>query len=54
MKKSELYHLAQITVVTTPCITPEHKLEILEILFEDKRIAVYTEEKEEKKAAIEE
>lgn len=54
MKKSELYHLAQIAVVTTACITAERKLEILEILSEDKRIALYTETKEAEKAAMEE
>ena len=32
MKKSEQYHLAQIAVVSSACIAPESKLEILETL----------------------
>ena len=33
MKKSELYHLAQIAVVNSPCIAPETKIYILREYF---------------------
>ena len=49
MKKSELYHLAQIAVVLAPSIAPETKLEILTVLFDDKRSAAYWEAQEAKK-----
>ena len=51
MKKSELYHLAQMAVVTSPGISPEHKIDIIHILAADEGLAKYTEEQEEKKAA---
>ena len=51
MKKSEIYHLAQITVINTPCIAPERKLEILRVLMEDENLAIYCEKQEEKKNA---
>ncbi len=53
MKKSELYHLAQIAVVTTPTISPERKLEVLKVLIEAESIEEFTEEQEAKKAAEE-
>lgn len=46
MKKSELYHLAQIAVVTSPHISPENKLEILGVLIDDERLAAFTEKRE--------
>lgn len=49
MKKSELYHLAQIAVVTSPCLAPENKLEVLNILMEDEGVAKFVEEREAKK-----
>ena len=51
MKKSELYHLAQMAVVTSPGISPEHKLEIIHILAADEKLAKYAEEQGAKKAA---
>ena len=46
MKKSEIYHLAQIAVITSPCITPENKLEILHVLMMDEDLELYSENKE--------
>jgi hypothetical protein len=46
MKKSEIYHLAQIAVVNSPCIAPENKLEIIRVLFADESLAKYGEERE--------
>lgn len=54
MKKSEIYHLAQITVVNAPCITPESKLEILRELFEREDVEKFCEKRKEEKAAEEE
>ena len=51
MKKSELYHLAQIAVVHSNCITPERKLDILRVLFADEEFAQYGEERDTEKAA---
>ena len=48
MKKSELYHLAQIAVVQSPNISPENKMAILKLLFEDESLELYRESKEEK------
>lgn len=47
MKKSEMYHLAQIAVVLTPSIAPESKVEILKMLMEDESLAQFVEKKEE-------
>ena len=44
MKKSEIYYLAQIAVVNSPCIAPESKLEILRTLFADEELALFSEE----------
>lgn len=46
MKKSEIYHLAQIAVINSPCITPESKLEILHVLMMDEDLELYHENKE--------
>lgn len=54
MKKSELYHLAQMAVVTSTGIAPEHKLDIIHILTDDEKLAKFTEEQETKNAAVEE
>ena len=54
MKKSELYHLAQIAVLNSPCISPDNKLEVLRILFGDEDSAKYWEKKQTEKAVVEE
>lgn len=54
MKKSELYHLAQMAVVTSPGISPEHKLDIIHILTADENLAKIAEEQAKKKVAVEE
>lgn len=50
MKKSEIYSLAQIAVITTSCIAPEKKQEILRVLIADEDLAEFCEEKEVEKA----
>ena len=54
MKKSEIYHLAQIAVVTSPSIAPENKLEILRVLIADENLALFCEKQEAKKEGVEE
>lgn len=54
MKKSEMYYLAQITIINAPCVAPERKLEILRVLMHDEDVAKYCEEREDKRAAVEE
>ena len=49
MKKSELYHLAQIAVINSPSIAPETKLEIMKVLIPDEASAKYWEEQEDKR-----
>ena len=49
MKKSELYHLAQIAVIVSPCIAPETKLEVLNVLLHDESMEKFCEEREAKK-----
>lgn len=51
MKKSGLYHFAQIAVINSPCIAPETKIEIIRLLIADENLARYSEEREEKKNA---
>ena len=43
MLKSEIYHLAQIAVITSPCITPETKLEVLGELMEKEDLEIFCE-----------
>lgn len=54
MKKSEAYNLAQIAVISSSCIAPERKMEILKVLIEDEKLARYCEEREEDEAAVSE
>ena len=49
MKKSEIYHLAQIAVMLTQCIAPENKLEVLKTLMHDEDVEKFVEEREAKK-----
>ena len=51
MKKSAAYHLAEIAVVTSGCIAPENKLEVLRVLMEGEDLAKYCEEQEAKRNA---
>ena len=51
MKKSELYHVAQIAVINSPVLAPETKLEILQVLIPDESSAKYWEEQEDKRNA---
>lgn len=44
MKRSEIYHLAQIAVVQTPSISPEKKLEILKVLSSQEYFEQFCEE----------
>ena len=52
MKKSEIYHLTQIAIVQSPNISPENKLEILEVLKSQEHFEKYCEEKEEANATL--
>ena len=47
MKKSALYHLAQIAVVNSPSISAENKLEILKELFSKEDTELFFENKDE-------
>lgn len=47
MKKSEVYHLAQIATITSSCLAPEVKLEVLKVLIEAENLALFCEDKEE-------
>lgn len=51
MKKSEAYYLTRIAVVQSPNISPENKLEILEVLRLQEHFEKYCEEKEESQNA---
>ena len=53
MKKSEIYHLAQIAVVLSPCIAPENKLEVLKTLMHDEDVEKFVDERDAKKAMTE-
>lgn len=46
MKTSELFHLAQIAVVNSPCISPENKLEVLRELMEREKVELFCEKNE--------
>ena len=48
MKKSEIYHLAQIAVVLSPCITPENKLEVLKTLMSNEEVEKFIEDRKAK------
>ena len=48
MKKSEIYNMTQIAVLTSPLITPENKLEILRVLIADEDLEKFMEESKEK------
>lgn len=50
MKKSEIYSLAQIAVITTSCISVEKKQAILRVLIADEDLAKYCEERDAEKA----
>jgi hypothetical protein len=52
MKKSEIYHLAQLAVMTNPSIYTEQKLDILRVLMDDEDLEKYREEKAEKEKAV--
>lgn len=53
MKKSELYQLAMLSVVDDESIEAADKLEVVEVLMNDKRIAEWSEKQEEEKKAEE-
>lgn len=47
MKKSEIYHLAQMAVVTSQVIAPESKIEVLRELIDKEEVALFCEGREE-------
>ena len=52
MKKSELYHLAQIAVITTTTISVESKIEVMKVLIDQESLALFCEEQEEKNETV--
>lgn len=48
MKKSEMYQVAMIAVLTNNSIMPTDKLEIIELLLANKSLAEWGEKEEEK------
>ncbi len=48
MKKSEIYHLAQIAVINSPSISPENKIEVMRVLLDEEHLALFVEEREAK------
>lgn len=52
MKKSELYHLAQIAVITTATISVESKIEVLRELFDKEEVALFVEKQEEENETL--
>lgn len=53
MKKSEIYNLAQLAVMTNPAIHSTQKLEILRVLMADEDLEKFREERDEKEQAEE-
>lgn len=53
MNKSEIYHLAQIAVINTPAISPENKLRVLKVLFDDENLAAWQEQQATKEGETE-
>jgi hypothetical protein len=52
MKKSELYHLAQIAVIATPTISVESKIEVLRVLLDQENLELFCEKQEEENATL--
>lgn len=52
MKKSEMYKYAQCAVVDVPNLTTLTKLEILRVLMEQEDLALFVEDQEKKKKAV--
>lgn len=48
MKKSQKYHMAMIAVVNSNLLVDVDKLDVLELLIQDKNMAEYLEEPKEK------
>ena len=46
MKKSYIYQLAMLAVLATERIEPVDKLEVVEVLMNDKRVAEWSEKQE--------
>lgn len=53
MKKSEQYKAAALAVMDHELIQPAIKLEIIDTLMQDRRLALHGEEREVKEAATE-
>lgn len=51
MKKSEQYKAAALAVMDNELIQPAIKLEIIDTLMQDRRLALHGEEREDKAAA---
>lgn len=47
MKKSELYHLAQVAVVQSPQISPEKKVAVMKLLIDQEKFELFCENRTE-------
>lgn len=52
IKKSEIYHLAQIAVINAQTIAPESKIEIMRVLIEQENLELFCEGREEENATL--
>ena len=52
MKKSEVYYLAQIAVIATPTISVESKIEVMRVLLEQEKLALFCEKKEKENETL--
>lgn len=48
MKKSEIYHRAAVAVMRYPAIESDDAIEVIAQLLDDRRLALWAEEEEEK------
>ena len=53
MKKSERYKFAMMAVVNSSCLSAAVKLDVLETLVEDKRVAEWSENNEKQESVSE-
>ena len=52
MKKSEVFHKAQLAVLNDPNIGFEETLEVLAVLMKEEELAIYVEGKENANATV--
>lgn len=52
MKKSEVYRLAMVAVAESESLRSEQMVEIIEVLSDDRKLAKWSEEKEEQHESV--